>query len=79
MTRDRQRRLLSLHVVLFMAGMIGAVYVNRATFDGTIWVQWVALGWGLLLAAHGVVFARSTLATMGPGGGDKEPRDQEKK
>ena len=71
LTRDRQRKLLTAHVVVYMAGLIGAAYVNRETFNGTIWVQWVALGWGLVVAAHGVMFARSTLATMGPGGGKK--------
>jgi hypothetical protein len=68
LTRDSQRRWLTLHFVLFLVGMMGALLANRALTPETFWVQWVALGWGLALAAHGVHFARSTLATMGPGG-----------
>lgn len=64
-TRDAQRRLLSLHFALFLGGLIGAFYLNRTYTPDVFWIQWLALGWGVLLAAHGVHFARRTLATMG--------------
>jgi hypothetical protein len=64
-TRDHARRWLTLHFVAFLGGMIGAFFANRTLTPETFWMQWVALGWGLLLAAHGVHFARATLATMG--------------
>ena len=64
-TRDAHRRWLTLHFACFLAGMVGAFFANRALTPDTFWVQWVALGWGALLAAHGIHFARGTLATMG--------------
>jgi hypothetical protein len=64
-TRDAHRRWLTFHFALFLAGMVGAFFVNRALTPETFWVQWVALGWGVVLAAHGIYFARGTLATMG--------------
>jgi hypothetical protein len=47
--------------------MVGAFFANRMLTPETFWVQWVGLGWGALLALHGVHFARATLATMGGG------------
>ncbi|MSP61429.1 MAG: hypothetical protein EXR72_13990 [Myxococcales bacterium] len=67
-TRDAHRRWLTLHFLLFLAGMVGAFFANRNLTPDIFWVQWVALAWGLLLAAHGAWFARDTLATMGGGG-----------
>jgi hypothetical protein len=64
-TRDSHRRWLTLHVVAFLAGMVGAFFANRMLTPEVFWVQWVALAWGVALAAHGVYFARGTLATMG--------------
>jgi hypothetical protein len=69
-TRDAHRRWLTLHFVAFLGGMIGAFFANRSLTPDVFWVQWVALGWGALLAVHGVWFARSTLATMGSGRSD---------
>jgi len=64
-TRDAHRRWLTLHFVAFIGGLVAAGLANRAWTPDTLWVQWVALGWGVLLGAHGVWFARGTLATMG--------------
>jgi hypothetical protein len=64
-TRDAHRRWLTLHFVLFLGGMVGAFFANRAWTPDTFWVQWLALGWGIALAVHGIWFARGTLATMG--------------
>jgi hypothetical protein len=64
-TRDSHRRWLTLHFVAYLAGLVGAFFANRAFTPDTFWVQWVALGWGILLAAHGIHFARGTMATMG--------------
>ena len=66
-TRDTHRRWLTLHFILFLTCMAGALYVNRTFTPEVFWVQWLALGWGLLLTAHGIHFARGTLATMGGG------------
>jgi len=68
LTRDSQRRLLTAHFVAFLGGLVAAFLANRAYTPERFWAQWVALGWGALLAAHGVHFARITLATMGSRG-----------
>ena len=64
-TRDRHRRWLTAHVVAYMGGMVACFVANRLLTPDVFWIQWVALGWGVLLVAHGVHFARGTLATMG--------------
>jgi 2TM domain-containing protein len=64
-TRDAHRRWLGLHFILYLAGLVAAFLANRALTPEIFWVQWVALGWGVLLLLHGIHFARGTLATMG--------------
>lgn len=66
--RDAHRTWLTLHFALACAGLVVAFLANRFLTPETFWVQWVALGWGALFAIHLAIFARSTLATMGPGG-----------
>lgn len=67
-TRDAHRRWLTLHFALYLGVLVAAFFANRSWTPEVFWVQWVALGGGILLAVHGVIFARSTLATMGGGG-----------
>ena len=69
LTRDAHRRLLTLHFALFLGGLILAFWLNRSYTPDVFWIQWLALGWGAVLVAHGVYFARGTLATMGGGNG----------
>lgn len=64
-TRESHRRWLTLHFAAFLAGMVGAFFANRSLTPDVFWMQWVALGWGVLLVAHGIHFARGTMATMG--------------
>ena len=63
--RDRHRSWLTIHFVALAVILVAAFIANRSLTPETFWVQWVALGGGLLFAAHLAVFARSTLATMG--------------
>ena len=63
--RDRHRTWLTAHFFLLAAGLAVAFLVNRFVTPGRFWAQWVAVAWGALFAAHVVVFARATLATMG--------------
>ena len=53
-------------MVVVVLGLFG---VNRFATPDKLWAHWVAIAWMPLLLVHGVVFARSTLATMGGGGG----------
>jgi hypothetical protein len=57
--------MLTLHVVVMAATVLALFAVNRFTSPDTMWAHWVAVAWLPVLAVHGVVFARSTLATMG--------------
>jgi hypothetical protein len=63
--RDFHRRTLTLHVAAWMVVLVGAFLLNREYTPDRFWLPWVGLAALLALAAHGVVFARSTLATMG--------------
>jgi hypothetical protein len=63
--RDFHRRWLTIHVALWLALLVGAFMINRSYTPDTFWMQWVALVAGIALSIHGVIFARSTLATMG--------------
>lgn len=63
--RDVHRRWLTIHFALFLAGLVAALFVNRTFTPDVFWVQWLALGWGVLVLLHGIHFARGTLATMG--------------
>jgi hypothetical protein len=64
-TRDTHRRWLLAHFVIYLGLLVGAFFANRTLTPDTFWVQWVALVGGVALAAHGIHFARGTLATMG--------------
>ena len=63
--RDFHRRWLTRHVVAWLALLVGAFVLNRRYTPDTFWLPWVGLAAAAALAVHGVVFARSTLATMG--------------
>jgi hypothetical protein len=63
--RDFHRRWLTLHFALWMALLVGCFAVNRHYTPEVFWLQWVGLGALISLGIHGIVFARSTLATMG--------------
>lgn len=63
--RDFHRRALTLHFVVWMALLVGAFALNRRYTPEHFWLQWVALAAGVALAAHGAIFAHSTLSTMG--------------
>ena len=63
--RDRHRTWLTAHFFLLAAGLAAAFAINRFVTPSVFWAQWLALGWGIVFAAHLAVFARATLATMG--------------
>jgi hypothetical protein len=63
--RDNHRTWLTTHFLLFLIGLGAAAIANRFLAPERLFVQWVALGWGLLFGVHLAVFARATLATMG--------------
>lgn len=65
LAREEQRLLLTVHALVMIAGLVACALLNRMRSPGTLWVQWVALGWGLLFLCHLWLFSRSTLATMG--------------
>jgi hypothetical protein len=49
-----------LHLFVFAAVILGLAIINAAT-RGAWWVQWVFLGWGIGVLAHGLfVFAGSS-------------------
>ena len=62
--RDYHRRMLTAHVTIIVAVVLGLFAVNRFASPEYLWAHWVAVAWMPLLLIHGVVFARSTLATM---------------
>lgn len=63
--RDFHRRMLTVHVTIMVLVVLGLLAVNRFATPDDFWAHWVAVAWVPLLLIHGVVFARSTLATMG--------------
>jgi hypothetical protein len=63
--RDFHRRTLTLHFAIWMALLSAAFVVNRQYTPDRFWLPWVGAAALVALTVHGVVFARSTLATMG--------------
>lgn len=63
--RDFHRRMLTFHFVLWVAALVGGLFVNRHFTPDRFWLPWMALVALAALTVHGVIFARSTLATMG--------------
>ena len=63
--RDFHRRMLTLHIVVMLAVVLGALALNRFATPERFWAHWVAVAWLPALIVHAGVFARSTLATMG--------------
>jgi hypothetical protein len=64
--RDFHRRALTAHFVGWLAILSAAFVINRNYTPERFWLHWVALVALAALTVHGAVFARSTLATMGP-------------
>jgi hypothetical protein len=65
LTRDRHRRLLTVHFLLGVVAVLALFAVNRFSSPDRFWAHWVALAWLPVLAVHVAVFVRSTMATMG--------------
>jgi len=63
--RDFHRRWLTLHFSLWMVVLVTAFLINRSWTPETFWLPWVMVPAFVALAIHGVIFARSTLSTMG--------------
>jgi hypothetical protein len=63
--RDFHRRWLTLHFSAWMAILTVSFVVNRHYTPEHFWLHWVGLIALAALGVHGVVFARSTLSTMG--------------
>ena len=64
--RDFHRRWLTLHFVAWAAILVACFLVNRSYTPEHFWLRWVGLAAAVALGVHGAIFARSTLATMGP-------------
>jgi len=65
--RDFHRRWLTLHVMVWLALLVGAFVIKPPYTPDTFWLQWVGLAAAIALGIHGAIFARSTLSTMGGG------------
>ncbi len=65
LAREQHRVLLTIHALLMIFGLLACAVVNRRFSPERFWVQWVALGWGVVFLVHLAVFSRGTLATMG--------------
>jgi len=63
--RENHRILLTIHALVMISALLACAVLNRRFSPERFWVQWVALGWAALFAAHLWVFSRGTLATMG--------------
>jgi len=63
--RDSHRHRLTAHFIVLCAVLAGAFLANRFLTPNVFWAQWPALVGGVAFAAHLIVFARGTLATMG--------------
>ncbi|HYY52515.1 MAG TPA: 2TM domain-containing protein [Myxococcales bacterium] len=63
--REHHRTLLTIHALVMISGLLVCAVVNRRFSPDRLWVQWVALGWGIAFLLHLWVFSRGTLATMG--------------
>lgn len=67
--RDFHRRMLTFHFAIMLVVVLGLLAVNRFVTPDDFWAHWVAVAWAPLLLIHGVIFARSTLATLAGRGG----------
>lgn len=65
LAREQHRVLLTIHALLMIFGLLISAVVNRRFSPDLFWVQWVALGWGVVFLGHLAIFSRGTLATMG--------------
>jgi hypothetical protein len=66
-TREAHRMALVLHALAMIFGLALCAWQNRVRSPDVLWVQWVALGWGIVFLGHLWLFSRGTLATMGEG------------
>jgi hypothetical protein len=53
--RVNQLRSIYIHLAIYLVVNIGLFALDLAQGDGLQWAQWVALGWGIGLAAHAVI------------------------
>ena len=59
--KDLAIRVFLIHLAAFVAGTLICAAVNVWLTPGTLWVQWVALGWGAAVATHAfALFLRKT-------------------
>lgn len=63
-----------LHVLRYLLITTGLAIINLISSPDSLWVKWVALGWGIGIVAHGV----KTYAHFGIFGADWEKRQVEK-
>jgi hypothetical protein len=58
---DRAMRLFLIHVAAFVAGVLICAAADFWLTPGTLWAQWVLIGWGAALATHAfALFLRKT-------------------
>jgi hypothetical protein len=61
MFKDSAMRLFLIHVAAFVAGILICAAADFWLTPGTLWVQWVLIGWGAALATHAfALFLRKT-------------------
>jgi hypothetical protein len=65
LVREGHRQLLTAHALVMISGLLVCAFCNRRYSPDRFWVQWVALAWFAIFAAHLWWFSKSTLATMG--------------
>jgi hypothetical protein len=53
--RVNQLRSIYIHLAIYLVVNIGLFVLDLAQGNGLQWAQWVALGWGIGLAAHAVI------------------------
>jgi hypothetical protein len=52
MFEDRAMRLFLIHLAAFVAGILICAAADFWLTRGTLWAQWVLIGWGAALATH---------------------------
>jgi hypothetical protein len=53
--RVNELRSIYIHLAIYLVVNIGLFVLDLAQGNGLQWAQWVALGWGIGLAAHAVI------------------------
>jgi hypothetical protein len=61
MFTDRAMRLFLIHLAAFVVGILVCAAIDFWLTPGTVWVQWVLVGWGAAIATHAfALFLRKT-------------------